>query len=151
VISTDGDAAATVSFTTVDLVSGDVSARNLCLQGGFATSKQYDAININNSIIWASDNSGGRIYGSTYFSKLNVVNNYSDLTHTPDPWPASLGSWTDNSVLLEYPFWTNPAGGSYSLTYASPVVDAGWSGDPNLPATDFMGATRVQDGYPDMG
>lgn len=98
-----------------------------------------------NNIVYAT--SGTAISCPNTSGLLTATNNvvYSVSPATNGNCPAFAAT---NANLFTEPGMVNPASGDFHLHVGSPAIDAGVS-DPNLPATDIAGSTRVLDGNND--
>jgi parallel beta-helix repeat protein len=81
-------------------------------------------------------------------SSIPVLRN-NDVYNTPgvdyDGLVAGVGDISSD------PLFVNAAGGDYHLTAGSPCRNAGWNGAPALPAVDYDGNPRTQEGTVDIG
>jgi len=118
--------------------------------------------NLYNNIVFGNSTNGGEgedIFFNASFQPTAVLNLFnSDFIETcvdtgsgPNCFNAA-GIGTANiglDPLLIDPL--NPTNPNFNLGVGSPAIDAGTTGAPNLPATDFAGNARVVGGQVDMG
>ncbi|QBB71949.1 hypothetical protein ELE36_17155 [Pseudolysobacter antarcticus] len=141
----DGDSRATVRHASVDLSD----AKNLCLAAG-QTSGNYRA-DIEDSIVWSSDNSAA---GIASLDDYHVSNRF-DLNLANSIYRDNISGVAalhlTNSKSID-PLWMLPSDGNYHLHPDSPALNAGtrhvWQG---LPDTDIEGNTVVGGAASDLG
>ena len=130
---------------------------------------------VNNTIVDNQAVRGSGIFADGYDGETELVNNI--IVGTLGSTAVYCGNFTSNSPRFNFndvfspqgtayggdcqnktgmngnisadPLFVNPIAGDYHLRPGSPSIDAGDNTSPNLPATDFDGNPRVQDGNGD--
>jgi len=130
--------AGTVTFTN-NTITGNTASD---YAGGLYLYKNGNTINCYNNIIWGNTSpNGGDISLNGATGTFNgYYNDYSDMYGS---WTSEDGNIDDNPLFV--------GGGDYHLRSASPCIDRGNAGAPQLPATDFEGDPRIIRSAPDMG
>ncbi len=144
-LSMDGDAQASLNYVTVDLSN----AHDLCVIEGISNSGSYQ-LDIQNSIIWASDGTQSAVHGIDAVGQGNpfAVSIGSSILHTY----YGVGSVGMTSNINANPLWVDPSSANYHLQAASPAVNSGSVLDPvGTPTTDIAGSTRWVGSHPDRG
>jgi hypothetical protein len=133
---------------------------------------------VNNTIVNNISPSGSQVYAAGYDELTELTNNViidtlgQPAIHCGDLYDLNMpilnsnniysvsgtaysGSCTDqtgsNGNISVDPLFVDASSFDYRLMPDSPVIGAGDSGDPNLPATDFAGNTRIEGSGVDIG
>ncbi len=120
------------------------------LNGSSAILRIYNNILWNNS---ATDN-GNDLYIEGGGSEISLFNNNLGLNADfSNPTSGDLvitdtSNYNHAGNLREDPLFTDPLAEDFSLQSTSPLIDAGLSGDPEIPSEDIEGNERVS---PDIG
>ncbi len=137
-----------VRAAAVDIINNTITANTAAGSGGgvaFQVDGLSEVLHVYNNILWgntANANGGDVHLIGTGLRKEFVNNNASELTGVWD-------LFTGNLDLA--PAFADPVNADYHLTAASPCVNAGTNGAPELPATDLDGDPRIAGGTVDMG
>ena len=139
---------ALLSATALDMINNTFTDNTAAGIGGgvyIGVGGVSEILHVYNNIIWGntSGSGGGDVHlAGTGSRKEFVNNNASELTGVWD-------LFTGNLDLA--PAFADPVNDDYHLTAASPCVNAGTNGAPELPATDLDGDPRIAGGTVDMG
>ncbi len=125
--------------------------------GAYIKLKGSDAIlRIYNNILWSNSatDDGNDLYIDGVGSEISLFNNnlgvnadFSNPT-SGDLVITDTSNYNNANNLKEDPLFGDPLAEDFSLQATSPLVDAGLSGDPEIPSEDIEGNKRVS---PDIG
>ncbi len=113
-------------------------------------------LRIYNNILWnnSATNSGNDLYIDGGGSEISLFNNnlgvnadFSNPT-SGDLVITDTSNYNHTGNLKEDPLFTDPLAEDFSLQSTSPLIDAGLSGDPEIPSEDIEGNERIS---PDIG
>jgi len=156
---TNGPFAAGIGITTLNLPTDHLPAGTLTVinntvvgnqsgDGGVAEQflvSEYPAQSTIENNIFESSNYGPVV---NCVSGSNPGFSYNDVIGGSSSSSTSCGGF--NNISAD-PQFVAPAAGNFHLTAASPVIDAGTTTAPDLPATDFDGFPRIQNGTISLG
>ncbi|MCP4249772.1 MAG: hypothetical protein GY778_22240, partial [bacterium] len=109
-----------------------------------------DDLNLTNSILWNNTAPvGPEVYnaGTSSIIRKSLVKGSGG---SGAGWDPTLGTDAGGNIDADPVFGGLP-GEEFRLSWVSPCVNAGDNGAPGLPATDFAGNPRIEDGVVDMG
>lgn len=130
-----------ITVINCDIVDNQVTENG----GGIYNETKYNKFY--NSIFWGNTKNGGanQIYGTSTFKNCAVQGGFAG-TNIID-----LSDDNDGTDSGNYPRFTDPENGDYSLDRASVCVDAGDNSVTGITGPDYLGNQRIVNGIIDLG
>jgi hypothetical protein len=125
---------------------------NTANTGAAIHAENSSSVTLINCIFWGNSASQGHEIAIEDNSTVTV--SYSDIQGGQSEVFVDLTStlnWVSGTNINSNPLFVDAAGEDFHLQYGSLCIDAATASDPDLPATDYEGDSRVVGFAPDMG